>query len=164
VRTVEAGNGGDGRLAGQGGSVHGIYVAGDIGDFSTDFDVTQQTAGMGGIVAGMAGTGAGLATNGSIVDVTAVGIAAMLAGTPAANAVGYGNGVYKIAGISAEVIGADVNQNGVFDFIPGGASDTYTPDNAHDPLAGDTALDGFVLVRAEGLSPLPVVPLKLIEI
>jgi hypothetical protein len=164
VRALKAGNGGNGVRAGAGGNVSGVSVAGDIGDFTSDFGVSSDTAGMGGIVAGMRGTGAGAATNGSIANITADRIAAMLAGSPAANAVGYGNAVQKISGITASVIGADVNGDGIFSFTEGGVDGTYQPDGAHHATDGDTALDGFVLVRSGGLGKLPVAPLKLIEI
>jgi hypothetical protein len=164
VRAVEAGDGGDGARAGAGGNVSAISVAGDIGDFTSNFGLTSDTTGMGGIMSGIKGTGAGTATNGSIVKVTADRIAAMLAGSPDANAVGYGNAVQSIAKITASVIGADVNGNGIFDFTEGGGDGTYQPDDSHHPVDGDTALDGFVLVRAGGLGKLPIAPLELIEV
>ncbi len=160
VRSLKAGNGGNGAKAGGGGSVTDVTVAGDIGDFTSDFDVVADTTGMGGIVAGEKGTGTG-GTNGSITHITADRIAAMIAGTPAANAVTAANAVQKISSIVANVIGADLNGNNTFDFTEGGSDAIYQPPETTD---GDTALDGLVIVRLSGNGALPVVPLKLITI
>ncbi len=166
VRALKAGNGGDGAKAGGGGSVFKIKVTGDIGDFTSNFDVLDDTNGMGGIVAGEKGSGSGAATNGSITKVTAGRIAAMIAGTPASNAVDYANAVWKISGIIAGTIGADVNGDGKFDFIPGPNSINpgYDPSGDKHPADGDTAIDGMVLVRIGGVPPnaFSVNPLELL--
>ena len=55
--------------------------------------------------------------------------------------------------ISAQVIGADVNHNEVFDFTNAGPAGFNLGD-------GDTAIDGFVLVKhASDLASLTVAPL-----
>ena len=157
VRWILAGNGGNGgALGGNGGSISNVQVAGDIGDFSSAFGVPANPAfdnGMGGLIAGQAGAG-GAATNGSISQVTATRIAAIFAGRPAANNITAANAVQSLTLINAQVIGADVNHNEVFDFTNAGAAGFNLGD-------GDTAIDGFVLVKhATDLAGLPAGPLK----
>jgi hypothetical protein len=164
VHLVAAGDGGDGKIAGAGGSVSGVTVAGDIGDFTTTFGLSGAGSGMGGLVSGIRGTGDGSAVNGSIATVSATRIATILAGRPSANAVGYGNAVTTLSGIAATVIGADVANDG-FTYTEGGSDSEYQPDSAKHPTEGDTAVDGFVLVKKNGGgASLPVSPLKLIEV
>ena len=100
------------------------------------------------------------------MKISANRIATILAGMPAANAVGYDNAVSKIANITATVLGADVLNNATFDFTEGsGATTSYEPDNAHTPTDGDTAQDGLIIVKKDsGALTLPVIPLKLIEV
>jgi len=160
VRVIAAGDGGKGVNGGAGGSLSNLVVPGDIGDFTKPFDVVSDL-GMGGLVAGHKGDGGGKATNGSITGVTATRIAAMLAGTPAANSIDYDNGVYKISKITASVLGADVNGNSVFDWTDGTAAHTFQPDDSGNSTDGDTAIDGLILVRKGGFSVVPVTPLKL---
>lgn len=161
VRWIFAGNGGNGGLlGGNGGSISKVQVAGDIGDFSSPFTQIPlffDDTGMGGLIAGQAGTG-GAALNGSISQVTATRIAAIYAGRPAANNITAANAVQSLTQISAQVIGADVNHNELFDFTDAGASGFNFGD-------GDTAIDGFVLVKhASDLAALPVLPLKRISL
>jgi len=163
VQALVAGNGGNGTTAGAGGSVAKISIPGDIGDFTKSFDVVSST-GMGGIVAGQKGNGTGKATNGSISTVFAERIATMIAGRPAANAIGYTNGVFKITNITTGVLGADVNNDGDFDFIDGGLQAGYQPDDARTTLDGDTALDGLVVVRKNSLINPPVPPLQRVQV
>ena len=154
VRAIKAGNGGVGVgvPGGDGGTVANIFVAGDIGDFSSAFDVASFATGMGGIVAGQGGVGTGAipGKNGSILNVNADRIAAMIAGRPAANALiagspmnPPGNAVTKISGIVANVIGADLDHDRAFDFIDAGPVGFHLGD-------GDTALDGLVIVKTGG--------------
>jgi hypothetical protein len=153
VRWILAGNGG--ALGGNGGSISNVHVAGDIGDFSSSFNQVKPgfDTGMGGLIAGQAGTG-GTAINGSISFVTATRIAAILAGRPAANNITSANAVRSLTLINAQIIGADVNHNEIFDFTDAGPSGFNLGD-------GDTAIDGFVLVKhASNLAALPVAPLK----
>ena len=163
VHLIAAGNGGTGgKASGAGGSVADVKVAGNIGNFSANFGLTTDSMTMGGLVAGQGGLGA---ANGSITNVSATKIAAILAGRPLANAVGYGNAVTKLSKISASAIGADVNNSTTFDYTEGSGTTGYQPDNNGTSTDGDTALDGLVLVKKNGGgSTLPVVPLKLIEI
>ncbi len=149
VRMLRAGDGGLGKTGGAGGSVGGINVAGDIGDFAQNFDVVDEN-GMGGIVAGERGAGGGSTANGSIANVAAVRIATMIAGAPTASAVTYANEVFRITNISAAVIGADVNGNGVFDFTSVDNHLNFTPGTK------DTAIDGFVIVQDTVHLSLPV--------
>ena len=168
VRAIKAGNGGIGVgvPGGDGGTVANIFVAGDIGDFSSAFDVASFATGMGGIVAGQGGVGSGAipGANGSILNVNADRIAAMIAGRPAANALTAGNpmlpsnAVTMISGIVANVIGADINDNRAFDFTDAGPVGFNLGD-------GDTALDGLVVVkRGGGGAALAAKSLKLIKV
>jgi hypothetical protein len=76
IRSIAAGDGGDAGRGGTGGSVSQIYALGvDIGDRS---GVNYGYATMGGIFAGQGGAGGG--TNGSVSDIRAEGIAAIVAG------------------------------------------------------------------------------------
>lgn len=145
VRGLLAGDGGDGSKAGLGGTVRDVSIAGDVGDFTSEFNFGQEEGdldGMGGIAAGQAGEVNGrvvVTRNGSIIDVAATRIAAMVAGQPDALSVTNDNAVLKIAKITAPRIGADVAGDGSFDpsaFVPGGDV---------------PAEDGFILVRASGL-------------
>ena len=169
VRAIKAGNGGIGVgvPGGDGGSVVNVIVAGDIGDFSSAFDVASFATGMGGIVAGQGGVGAGAVPgkNGSILNVNADRIAAMIAGRSAADALTAGlpmnppsNAVTKISGIVANVIGADFDNDRAFDFIDAGPIGYHLSD-------GDTALDGLVIVKTGGGgAALAAKSLKLIEV
>jgi hypothetical protein len=161
VRGLLAGDGGDGSKAGAGGAVRNVVIAGDVGDFGSEFNFAADEGeldGMGGVAAGQAGAVNGrvaVTKNGSIINVTAARIAAMVAGRPDAEGVTSANAVLKIAKITAPLIGADVGSDGNFypaDFDP------RNPDNT------SAAMDGFILVRASGLSPLnTAVVLKLFE-
>jgi hypothetical protein len=159
VRAIIAGNGGAGSTkGGAGGSVTAIKVAGDIGDFAHNFDLTGAN-GMGGIAAGQFGAGAksDVLLNGIISNVTADRIATMIAGTPAANAISAANAVRKISKITAGVAAADVNGNGTADHTLATVDYTAAP--------GDTLFDGVILVRTSGLEKikgveLPGVPVK----
>jgi hypothetical protein len=156
VRWILAGNGGNGGLlGGNGGSIANVHVAGDIGDFASAFSLVNPNValGMGGLIAGQAGTG-GVAVNGSISQVSATRIAAIFAGRPAPNNITAANAVQSLTLISAQVIGADVNHNELFDFTDAGPAGFNLGD-------GDTAIDGFVLVKhASNLAALPVAALE----
>lgn len=154
VRALIAGNGGDGTTGGLGGGVLGVAVSGDIGDFTKNFDLTTGT-GMGGIAVGLGGKTTGNASplkNGSISTVTAHGIATMIAGRPAANAISTNNAVLKIAKITADLVGADVDGSGTVSHSKTGE---YQFNQADDNL-----LDGIVLVRSGGLAALPLTTLQ----
>lgn len=157
VRWIFAGNGGNGGLlGGNGGSIANVNVAGDIGDFSSPFSpivTVFNDDGMGGLIAGQAGTG-GTALNGSISQVTATRIAAIYAGRPRPDSITAANAVRSLTMINAQVIGANANNNGIFDFTDAGNPGFNLGD-------GDTAIDGFVLVNhASDLAGLPVSPLQ----
>ncbi len=163
VRTLMAGSGGAGATrGGAGGSVSTATVAGDIGDFSDDFEMTASgTTGQGGISVGQGGTGATPGLNGSVRSVTAHGIASIVAGRPAANAITAANAVFAISGVRAVVAGADTDADESFLFINAGPAGFHLGD-------GDTALDGLVVVRAAGFQPIrnpltndPVAPLDI---
>lgn len=154
VRALIAGNGGNGSTAGAGGSVALVSIAGDIGDFTQNFGTTA----MGGIFAGQAGKVGGVVNvtkNGAITGVEAARIAAMLAGTPDANALTTSNAVRKILRITTDQLGADIDGDGIVDVTeaPGANPPGYTLGN---PL--DTLLDGIVLVRSGGLGKVPTLP------
>ena len=154
VRELRAGDGGNGTTPGRGGSISSVNVPGDIGDFTVAFESDPlAAAGMGGLFAGQSPTPS---LNGSVTGITATRIAAILAGTPAANALGPENAVTKIAKIKATAIGADLDPGG-FDFTD------HDGDMQVEFGDTDTALDGLVIVLV-GKATLPVVPLKLIEV
>jgi hypothetical protein len=79
VRSVAAGDGGNGTAkGGRGGSVQQVFTSGaDIGDrFGGNFGYAT----MGGIFAGLGGTGSTPGINGSVTDIRAESIAAIVAG------------------------------------------------------------------------------------
>lgn len=161
VRLIRAGDGGDGLTPGAGGSLSNIKVAGDIGDFASNFGIdTNENLGMGGLIAGQAGATGGtvdVTKNGSISNITATRIAAILAGAPAANAINGSNAVVKISGLkNVTTVGADVGGDTAFDFTDAGPAGFNLGD-------GDTAIDGLVVVLTDGYES-TVVPLKLIEV
>lgn len=167
VRLIAAGDGGDGAVkAGAGGSVIAAKVAGDIGDFARNFEVSYVATAMGGLIAGQAGSVGGVvdaAKNGSILGVNALRIAAILAGTPSANNLTTDNAVKKISGLTgATAIGADLAPPG-FGFMDNAAGPN--PANGVFQLGdGDTAIDGLVIVKTGGFTGPHPAPLKLIEV
>jgi hypothetical protein len=146
VRSIMAGAGGNGgTIGGTGGSVFNIRVAGDIGDFSSNFEMDPDgETGQGGISVGQGGTGATPGRNGSVLNLRADRIATILAGRPAANAITAANAVTAISNVRAFVVGADVNGNELFDYVD-------LPPPGFNLGDGDTAIDGLVVVRAGGL-------------
>jgi hypothetical protein len=154
VRSIEAGDGGTGTIAGAGGGVSTVTVAGNIGDYSVPFGFTPT--GMGGLSAGIRGGGAGKAQNGSVTNINADNIAAIVAGGGYQDA----DDVTSISLIHTNSIGADVNGNGIFDFINSG-----TP--AHilfDAAYGDIPTDGLVVVKIGGLQGVAASILELIQV
>lgn len=140
-----------------------MYVNGDIGDFTGTFGTVSNTLGdMGGIAAGMAGTG-GASTNdllnGSIVDVHATRIATILAGQVTSTTVTAANAPSLISNVTAHVIGADLNGNGVWDFV----NDPNSPTLGFDLSSADQIIDGLVL-GLKGRVNLGVTPLALITV
>lgn len=174
ARIIAAGDGGAGATpadCGFGGSISNVFVTGDIGDFRSAFGVDANAVAMGGLIAGGSANGA---KNGTITGVAAERIAAILAGRPAAGALGYGNAVSTLQNIYANVIGADTKRKGSafevtasglkFDFKKGTTDTIFSPDNLGTATDGDIPIDGFVLVKSAGLGFLSVAPLKLIAI
>ncbi len=154
VRELRAGDGGKGTTPGRGGSISGVNVPGDIGDFTVAFESDPlATTGMGGLFAGQSPTPS---LNGSVTNITAARIAAILAGTPAANELNPENAVTKIAKLKTTAIGSDLDPGG-FDFTD------HDGDSQFELGDGDTALDGLVIVRAGG-GTFPVTPLKVMEV
>jgi hypothetical protein len=165
-----AGNGGEGQVGGIGGSVSDVFINGDIGDFHRAFGFERSFGQMGGLSAGKAGRSFNNTpvAAGSVADISANRIAAIVAGSPSADQpLTATNAVASISNISAKVLGADtglrgehkeiVNRRHSFDF-KGGGDDVFT-------LGQDTPVDGLVVVRAGGvLTPLPVAPLKLVVV
>ncbi len=160
VHVIAAGDGGDGTIrAGAGGSVTKVKVAGDIGNFDAPFGMVPHSSSspsMGGLATGMAGAGPD-GKAGSVLKISADRIAAILAGTPAPDAITVENAVERIAGIRASVIGADVNRNSVFDFIDGNGEADFQIGTSDIPT------DGLVIVKP-GRYALPVEPLKQIVV
>jgi hypothetical protein len=149
INLLQAGNGGAAvATGGLGGSVTSVRTVGLIGQASDDsgnsFGAFQTAvdptffsslfpAGVPeGVFAGRGGTGntAGLA--GSVISITAAQIAAIGA---AANSQGLFAAAERVANVTAQVIGYDVNGNGYYD----NASGT----NRNSP-AVDKAIDGFL--------------------
>jgi len=142
VRAISAGNGGAGSAGeGAGGSINTVKVAGDIGDFLADFNTAAfaSNSGMGGLIAGEGGNGVG---NGSISDVTAGRIAAIVAGESDGLALDVAtNAVSTLSDINAKVIGADIFGNGVVDDTSG---------NAWSFSDATSLADGIVIVFGDG--------------
>ena len=95
---------------------------------------------MGGLLSGLGGTGSTMGVTGFMDSVKATRIAAIYAGDngTAANALTFINRVNSIAKITANSIGADLDQDGTFDFINAGPAGFALG-------SGDTAIDGLVL-------------------
>ncbi|HEV7403451.1 MAG TPA: hypothetical protein VGO11_11005 [Chthoniobacteraceae bacterium] len=164
VRLLQGGSGGSGVLvAGLGGSVSGIIVPGDIGDFHSAFASgigNLGLAGMGGLVAGQGGPRDAVFAGpaGRISNVTANRIAAIYA-----SEIGFDGeqAVASITGVRAGEIGADTGLPGTNE-VPGlRGYGTYTYNSSG---GRDTPVDGPVIVRASGYTPhsLSVVPLFLL--
>jgi hypothetical protein len=163
VRMIQAGNGGDGVVAGRGGSISRIYVPGDIGDFLSAFGTGPQS--MGGLVAGQGGTSdhARVGVAGNVSFVTANRIAAIFAG---GGALDGSYAVNAITAVRAREIGADTGLPGSVDFpsLRGYGTYTYKLPTYIYPDYSDTPIDGPVVVREHGFNAqsLSVVPLYLI--
>ena len=162
VRLIKAGDGGNGDVkAGAGGSVSGTSVAGDIGDFASNFGIFSSSGNMGGLVAGQGGSAnmvLDASKNGSILGVKATRISAILAGFGGASSLTADNAVKKISKITgATAIGADVNTNTTFDFTDIGNAGFNLGD-------GDTALDGLIIVKAPFTPPASINVLKLVTV
>jgi hypothetical protein len=163
AQQIRSGNGGGtsvdtGGTGGDGGAIEGIQIKGDIGNFYQPFGaaVTQ----MGGLIVGLAGSGSTAnGVTGTINDVQATRIAAMFAGdsSTSGTSLSAANAVSAIAEITADVIGADLNEDSIFDFTDSGGDGFIlgTP---------DMAIDGLVIALTAGYNAasVSVVPLKLI--
>jgi hypothetical protein len=174
ITRIAAGDGGDGATPGIGGSISKIYTDGDVGRFTAKkfgFDGFGEIGGL-SVGRGGAGPNGAFAESGSVSKVTAARIAAIVAGAPATGVLGYQNAVTSISQVHASVIGADLGITGDyhvgrFDFNnPRAGNDgLFEPNAAHNPVDGDIAIDGLVLVKAAGLlTPLPVNPLLLVTV
>jgi hypothetical protein len=161
AQQIRGGAGGNGLTAGgAGGDVSGVKVKGDIGDFLRPFGIRPFQANpefdMGGLFAGTGGTGTVPGIAGSISNVSANRIAAILAvndGTDAVN-LNVNNAVTAISGLKTKVIGADIDGDGTFDFVDNGVAGFALG-------GGDEAIDGLVIVKsagvpAGGLKPTPL--------
>jgi hypothetical protein len=160
LQLLAAGNGGNGATPGLGGSIRNIFVNGDIGNFSGAFGTTGYASGaMGGIAAGVSGSGGSVLLNGSVQDVHATRIATIIAGQVTGSTVTASNAPSLISGVTATVIGADLNGNGVWDYVNNPASPTagFAFGN------GEQVIDGFVL-GVDGRVRLGVTPLHLITV
>jgi hypothetical protein len=152
VRLIEAGSAGGEVIRGRGGSISGIVVPGDIGDFHSAFGLGNDgLTGMGGLVAGQGGTAN---KAGSVSFVTANRIAAIFA-APASDGSMV---VDSIHAVRAHEIGADTGLPGATS-VPGlrGYGD-FTFD------AQGRFIDGPVIVRRDGFTAqsLSVLPLYLV--
>jgi len=133
INIIQAGNGGNAvATGGLGGSVTGVNTVGLIGQASDEFGFKFGAfetfadsvyfsglfpAGIPeGVFAGRGGTGATAGLAGSVTAIQAAQIAAIGA---AANAGGLFAAAQKVANINAEVIGYDVNGNGLYDNVTG---------------------------------------------
>ena len=126
-----------------------ITGSGVIGNLSNSFEVDGEgLSGMGGLIAGKGGAvngGFNVERNGSITNVTATRIAAILAGATAVNNVSSLNAVKSITGLKAAVIGADVDGDRQFDWSEGGTTGFQ--------LGTDTPIDGVVIVKKDQFTP-----------
>ena len=164
------GNSGASTAGAAGGSVTDIKITGDIGNFAkapnlagTQFGIALNQ--MGGIFTGLGGTGLTTGSTGSVANVTATRIAAILAGkigTTTASNLTTANAVAQISNVHATVFGADNANAGIFDFTD--STGAPNPNNGIFQLGdGDTALDGLVIVKNGGLvTAFSPAPLKLI--
>jgi hypothetical protein len=149
INLIQAGNGGAAvKTGGLGGSVSGVNTVGLIGQASDDlgntfgaFETAADPAFFGalfpagvpeGVFSGRGGTGVTAGLAGSVSDINAAQIAAIGA---AVNSSGLFAAAEKVANITAEVIGYDVNGNGLYDNQSG--------TNLNSP-AVDVAIDGFL--------------------
>jgi hypothetical protein len=143
AQQIRAGAGGNSAAAsgGTGGSVTDVKINGDIGNFFVPFGIENYA--MGGLFAGAGGDGGTDGVAGSVSNVTAKRIAAILAvnedTTP--DNLSALNAVTQISGISTAAIGADLDKDGIADNSVG---TTYQ--------LGDTAIDGLVIVKTTGLA------------
>ncbi len=168
---IFAGDGGNATTGtpGKGGNISNVVINGDIGDFSVPFDttITYSDVGMGGLVAGRGGALNGVfdvSRNGSINNVSAHRIAAIVAGSIGPGTLVAGDAVASITKLKAAVIGADLNNNGAWDFTEGAThvSGFQFHDDASDH--DDLLIDGLVLVKTGGFASPPVTPLNLITV
>ena len=154
---------------GKGGSVRNVSIAGDIGDFTKPFDTTihYKDLGMGGLVAGRGGALNGVfdvSRNGSISNVSAHRIAAIVAGSEDAQSLVPGDAVLSITKIKATVIGADPNGDGMWNYIEGASNTPGFQFHNDGTDTDDSLIDGLVLVKTGGFASPPVTPLHLIEV
>lgn len=149
INLLQAGNGGAAvATGGAGGSVTGVATAGLIGQASDDsgnrFGAFQTytdgaldslfPAGIPeGVFAGRGGAGTTAGVPGSVISIQAAQIAAI--GAAVDNASGLFAPAAKVANITAQVIGYDVNGNGHYDNVTG--------TNLANPSAA-VAIDGFI--------------------
>ncbi len=150
INLIQAGNGGGSATAtgGLGGSVTNVTTVGLIGQASDDFGNTfgafetnvDPTAFSAlfpggvpeGVFAGRGGLGKTNGQAGSVISINAAQIAAIGA---AVNSQGLFAAAARVADITAEVIGYDVNGNGLYDNVTG--TNKTSPADA-------VAIDGFV--------------------
>ena len=158
ILQIAAGVGGDalalGGTGGNGGSINNLNVLGDIGDFSNIYGYNS----MGGLFAGSGGIGQTAdGANGSVTNVTAGRIAAIVAGT----AVGPVP-VAFLDNITASAIGANTDPDDpsefvfpAFDFIDLNDDGLYTlgSDPSTDPA--EPPIDGLILADVIGSIHLP---------
>ena len=111
---------------------------------------------MGGLSSGIRGTGNGSAQNGLVSNITADRIASIVAGGGYQDA----DSVSSISLIHTNTIGADINGNGVFDFI----KSPTPPHILFDAADGDIPIDGLVVVAAGGLNGVTAPILELIQV
>jgi hypothetical protein len=155
LNVIAAGSGGDNALglAGAGGSVTGVKTVGFIGrpsDGVNRLGVFDQLATGGGgfltipqgVFAGTGGQGVTDGANGSVSAINARQIAAIAAYNGSTNVFAA---AAKVSVVKANVIGFDVNADGVFESTVGSASPT-----------AQTPIDGFILAAAiQQVSVLP---------
>jgi len=152
INVIQAGNGGaaPSGTGGLGGSVTAVHTVGYIGQASDDsgnsFGAFQTNADSSffsslfpygvpeGVFAGRGGTGATSGLAGSVIGINAAQIAAIGA---AVNSSGYFAAAERIANITAQVIGYDVNGNGLYDHVGSPQTSKVSPADA-------VAIDGFM--------------------
>ncbi len=117
ISSIIAGNGGNAAsgVGGKGGSVQAVKTLGFLGKPSTDsgrLGVFDEDGEVQGIFVGRGGTGTVAGANGSVTGVSARQIAAISA---RADENGFFAPALKVSGVTADVIGYDLDADGLFD-------------------------------------------------
>ena len=164
AHVISAGDGGSvaiGGNAGIGGSIDKVKITGSgvIGYFFEVFGLGgDDDSSMGGLTVGLGGAVNNIfdaTRNGSITNVTATKIAAILAGAKVGNTVAAFNAVKSITGLKVSLIGADVDGDRQFDWEEDTATTTGFQLNGAAGVkdTDDVPKDGLIIVKTGGYTP-----------